>query len=138
SALRDSTSAVSRKASSSDATVLGAAAGSGSLKGTTTVTVNQLARGAIATSAGAGLTSEDSVVAAGSGTFQFRLGTGEVRSIAVDETTTLGQLVTKINELGAGVTASAVNIGTTDAPDYRLRLATLGTGSSNELTIVGD
>src|SRR5690606_27106979 len=86
----------------------------------------------------AGLTSEDSVVAAGSGTFQFRLGTGEVRSIDVDETTTLGQLVTKINELGAGVTASAVNIGTSDAPDYRLRLATLGTGSSNELTIVGD
>jgi flagellar hook-associated protein 2 len=135
SALRDSTSAISRSASSSAPTVITAAVGSGALKGTTSVTVNQLARGAIATSASAGLTSENAVIASGSGVFSFQVGSGDVQSVSVDGTTTLGGLVTAINQLGAGVSASAVNVGTSSAPDYRLRIASTGTGTSNAITL---
>jgi flagellar hook-associated protein 2 len=135
SALRDSTTAIARSSSSSAPTVITAAVGTGALKGTTSITVNQLARGAIATSEAAGLTSETGVIASGSGVFEFQVGSGDVQSIAVDGTTTLAGLVTAINELGVGVSASAVNIGTSSAPDYRLRFASTGTGTSNAITL---
>ncbi len=136
-ALRDPQKALGRKATSSDASVVGATAGSGALPGTTEITVVALARGSIATSA-SGKASADATVAAGSGTFSFRRGSGDVQSVAVDATTTLSGLAAEINALGAGVTATVVNVGTTAAPDYRLRLASRGTGSSNDLTIVTD
>lgn len=136
--LRDSASSISRTATSSSTSILTSTAGSGALKGSTSVTVNQLARGSIAASSSTGFASEDATIAAGAGTFQFKVGTGDTQSIAIDGTTTLGQLATAINDLGAGVSASVVNIGTTATPDYRLRLASLGTGTSNEISIVND
>lgn len=136
-ALRDPQSALGRKATSSDDSIVRATAGSGALPGTTEITVVTLARGSIATSA-SGKAGADATVAAGSGTFSFRLGSGDVQSVAVDATTTLSGLAAEINALGAGVTATVVNVGTAAAPDYRLRLASRATGSSNDLAIVTD
>ncbi|MEW6269415.1 MAG: flagellar filament capping protein FliD [Thermodesulfobacteriota bacterium] len=136
-ALRDPASALARKATSSDETLVRATAGSGAITGTTEITVAALARGAIATSA-AGKSSADATVAAGAGSFSFRLGSRDVQTVAVDGTTTLAGLAAAINGLGAGVAATVVNVGTSSAPDYRLRVASKGTGTSNDLTIVTD
>ncbi len=136
-ALRDAQSAFSRTATSTDTGVLESTAGSGALNGSTAITVNSLARGAIATS-GTGVAASTSTIASGSGSFQFQVGTGATQSIAVTAATTLEELVTAVNDLDAGVTASAVNVGTSAAPDYRIRMATTGTGTSNALTILSD
>jgi flagellar hook-associated protein 2 len=135
--LRDPSSALARKASSSDTSVLTATAGSGALNGTTQITVHDLARNSVATSA-TGVASGTSTVAAGAGTFAFRVGSGDLQSIAIDATTTLEGLASAINALGAGASATVVNLGTTATPDYRLRLASRDTGTSSELTIVTD
>jgi len=135
--LRDPTQALARRATSSDATILGATAGSGALTGTTEITVHALARASIATSA-TGKTSADATVAAGAGSFTFQVGGGAQQTVAVDATTTLAGLASSINALGAGVSASVVNLGTADTPDYRLRLASRDTGTASEITIVAD
>lgn len=135
--LRDPTSALARRATSSAEATVSATAGSGALVGSTEITVSQLARNAIAVS-GTGVASATSTVAAGAGSFSFRIGTGDVQTVAVDATTTIEQLANAINGLGVGANATVVNLGTSSAPDYRLRLATRETGTSNDLTIVAD
>ncbi|HLK11852.1 MAG TPA: flagellar filament capping protein FliD [Candidatus Binatia bacterium] len=124
-------------ATSSDQTVVTAAAGTGAQNGALTLNVTQLAHGSTATSS-IGLAASSNTVATGPGTFQFQVGSGPVQSVAVDGTTTLDQLVTAINGLGAGVTASAVNLGTTASPDYRLVVSSTATGASSTITIVHD
>jgi flagellar hook-associated protein 2 len=135
--LRDAATVVARTATSSSTDRVTASASAAAAPGTTTITVTQLARGAIATSA-TGTASPDGTIASGSGTFAFQVGSGAVQSIAVDTTTTLAELASAINDLDAGASASVVNVGTTGAPDYRLRLAGAGTGTSNGLTIITD
>jgi flagellar hook-associated protein 2 len=126
-----------QRASSSDETVVTAAAGAGAQSGALTLNVTQLAHGSTA-SASVGLAASSDPVATGPGTFQFQVGSGPVESVAVDSTTTLDGLVTAINGLGAGVTASAVNLGTAASPDYRLVLSSTATGASSTITIVHD
>jgi len=126
-----------RKASSSDETVLGAVAGAGAARGAATFTVGQLARPSIAGSS-TGVASGDALVAPGDGTFEFQVGSGEVQTVALTGATTLQGLATAINDLRAGVTASAVNLGTTASPDYRLLVTSDSTGVSSNLTIVND
>jgi len=135
--LRDPTSAVARTATTSDADVLGASAGTGAQNGSTEITVHQLARASIATSATA-KSSASATVAASAGTFSFQVGDGDVQSISIDATTTLEGLAGAINGLGAGASATVVNLGTGASPDYRLRVASSETGSSNAITIVDD
>lgn len=135
--LRDATSVLARKASSSDTSVLTVAAGSGAVRGTTQVTVNALAQGSIATSAN-GKTAATDTIATAAGSFSFQLGSGSVQTVSIDATTTLQGLSDAINALGAGVSSSVVNLGTTASPDYRLRLASLDTGTSNQISIVTD
>lgn len=135
--LRGTGDVLARRATSSDATVLGAVAGKGAAAGSTTLTVLGLARQSIATSAN-GKGSADSTIAAAAGTFAFRLGGGAVQTIAIDATTTLQGLASAINGLSAGVGATVVNIGTEAAPSHRLRLASDATGASNEIAIVTD
>jgi len=136
-ALRTPDDVLVRQASSSDDNVVTAAAGGGAPRGTTTLTITQLAHGSVA-GATIGLASTDALVAAGAGTFQFQSGSGDVQSIAVDGTTTLQQLVNAINDTKAGVTASAVNLGTDESPDYRLELVSQSTGATSTITIVHD
>lgn len=136
-ALKDADTAIARSASSSDEGTIEITAGSGATPGSTEVTVNTLARGAIAVS-GTGVSSGSATIASGAGTFEFSVGGGDTQSIAIDASTTLDDLAAAINDLGAGVSASTVNLGTDSAPDYRLRLASLSTGSSSAVTISND
>jgi flagellar hook-associated protein 2 len=127
-----------RKATSSNESVLTAKAESGAQSGSTEITVNNLARPAIATSAN-GKAAATSTVATGSGSFAFRVGpTGTVQSIAIDATTTLEGLAAAINASDAGASASVVNVGTTASPDFRLRLGSDQTGISQAVSIVTD
>jgi len=135
--LSDPTSAIVQQASSSDASVVTATAGSGALTGTTEITVNHLAQAAIASSA-SGKASATSTIATGSGSFAFRVGTGTVQTIAIDTTTTLDQLASAINDTKSGATASVVNVGTDSNPDFRLRIASDQTGTANAVSIVTD
>ncbi len=127
-----------QKATSSNGAVLSAKAGVGAQSGSTEITVHNLARPAIATSAN-GKAAATSTVATGSGNFSFRVGpTGPVQTIAVDTTTTLEGLATAINALDAGATASVVNVGTTASPDFRLRLGSAAVGTDAAVGIVTD
>jgi flagellar hook-associated protein 2 len=126
-----------RKASSSESTVLSAAAGEGAQRGTATITVSQLARASVAGST-VGKTAATDTIAAGAGTFRFQVGSGDVQTVNIDGTTTLQDLANAINDLDAGVTASAINAGTAASPDYRLQLQSQDTGESSTITIVQD
>ncbi len=127
-----------RTATSSNPSVLTAKAAAGAHSGSTEITVNHLARPAIATSAN-GKTAATSTVATGSGSFAFRVGpSGPVQTVNVDATTTLEGLATAINALDAGATASVVNVGTTAAPDFRLRLGSDESGTGQAVGIVTD
>ena len=137
-ALKDPTTFFPRSVTSSDQDVATATGGSGSARGSYTLTVGGLARGSIATAANTKSALTD-VVAAGTGTFDFKLGAnGPVVSVAVDGTTTLDQLVKAINDKNAGVKASAINVGTAAAPAYKLTLASTATGAANDIQIVND
>ena len=136
--LKDPADVLIRKASSSNESVLTATAGSGAHSGSTEITVNHLARPAIATSAN-GKAAATSTVATGSGTFAFRVGpTGTVQTVNVDATTTLEGLASAITALDAGANASVVNVGTTGSPDFRLRLGSDASGTGQAVSIVTD
>jgi len=126
-----------RKASSSDETIAAAAAGTGAAAGSASITVTQLARVSLA-SAASGVSATTATVAAGNGSFTFKVGDGAEQTVALTATTTLDNLVAGINNLDAGVTASSVNLGTTSHPDYRLQLTSDATGAASNLTIVHD
>src|SRR5690349_4812872 len=126
-----------RKATSSNETVLTAAAGTGASAGSVALTVTQLALASIASSA-TGVASATSTVANTTGSFQFQVGSGAVQTVSVDATTTLQGLADAINGLGAGVTATAVNLGTSASPDYRLQIASDTTGAASTITVVQD
>jgi flagellar hook-associated protein 2 len=136
-ALKTTGDVLVRKASSTAETVVGAAAGAGAAAGSVTLTVSQVARGSVAGST-VGVTSTSSTVATGAGSFKFQVGSGSVQTVSVDATTTLQDLVNAINDLAAGVTASAVNLGTAASPDYRLQITSNATGASSTLTITQD
>ncbi len=135
--LRDNSKFLSQAATSSDETVVEAAAGTGASAGTTAITVTSLAQGAIATSS-VGKSASTDTIASGTGSFAFKVGSGTTQTVSIDSTTTLSDLATSINNLSAGVTASAINLGTTSSPDYRLQIVSNSTGSSNDITIVTD
>ncbi|HXJ35857.1 MAG TPA: flagellar filament capping protein FliD [Candidatus Eisenbacteria bacterium] len=126
-----------RQATSTDAAVLGVSAGTGATPGTYTISVLHPARPSVATSSVllAGTTGPISTV---DGVLRFQVGTGPVQSVAVSPTTTLDDLVAAIGGLAAGVTASAVNLGTASSPSYTLRIATTATGSDQTITILQD
>ncbi|HEV7732946.1 MAG TPA: flagellar filament capping protein FliD [Candidatus Binatia bacterium] len=126
-----------RKSSSSNESVLSAAAGAGAERGTATITTSQLARASVAGST-VGKTAASDTVAAGAGTFRFQVGSGDVQTVDIDATTTLQDLANAINDTDAGVTASAINAGTAASPDYRLQLQSRTTGESSTITIVQD
>jgi flagellar hook-associated protein 2 len=126
-----------RSASSSDEAVLTAAAGAGAARGSLTITVGQLARGSTAGST-VGVASSTATVASGTGSFRFQVGSGAVQTVSVDATTTLQGLADAINDLGAGVTASAVNLGTSTTPDYRLQIVSDTTGGASTIAVVQD
>jgi len=136
--LRDPAKFFARSVTSSDDTVATATAGAGELTGTFTLTALSMARGSIAAAGTTKAALTDSI-AAGDGSFTFKLGaSGAEKSVAVTATTTLEQLVKAINSAAAGVKATAVNVGTGAAPAYKLTLTSTGTGEVNDIVIVND
>lgn len=127
-----------RSVTSSTETVATATATPGTARGTFTLTASALAKGSIA-AAGTTKTATTDIIASAAGSFEFKLGaSGTVKSVAVTATTTLGDLVTAINALNAGVKASAVNTGTAASPAYKLTITSNATGSANNIVIVTD
>lgn len=126
-----------RKASSSSDTIVTAASGSGAAAGSVTLNISKIAHGSVA-SAVNGVNSASSTIANGNGFFKFTVGSGGEQSVAVSAATTLRDLVNGINGLGAGVTASAVNLGTAATPDYRLQLTSNATGESSTIAVTHD
>ncbi|MBI5903605.1 MAG: flagellar filament capping protein FliD [Deltaproteobacteria bacterium] len=119
-------------ATSSDTLLLSATASSSASSGTFNIVVSALAKAHKI--AADGVASDTSTVAAGAGSFKFKVGSGTEQSISVDATTTLTGLKDSINALKAGVTASIVNDGSSPNP-YRLILTSDSTGTSNAVTI---
>jgi len=126
-----------RKAASSNETVVTAAAGTGASAGSVSLNVTQLALASIASSA-TGVAAATSTISNTTGSFKFQVGSGAVQTVNVDATTTLQGFVDSINALDAGVTATAVNLGTDSSPDYRLQIVSTATGSANSITVVRD
>jgi flagellar hook-associated protein 2 len=127
----------SKSASTSDGDVLTATAGLGAGNGITTVTVAQLASASRAT-ASVGLGDVTDTVAGGTGTFAFTVGGGDTQTVDVTASTTLQELVDGINDLNAGVTASAINVGTPSAASYKLQIVANATGTPSDLAVVND
>ncbi len=94
------------------------------------ITVNTLAKAH--RMAADGVASDTTVIAPAAGSFSFQVGSGEVKTVAVDSTTTLAGLRDSINALNGGVTAHIAN----DAPgSYRLVLTSGTTGTGGTVTI---
>lgn len=136
-ALKDPQDVLVRKASSSNGTILSATAGRGAAPGSARFNIESLARVSIA-GASVGVASGDAKIANGAGTLRFQVGTGDVVSLDVTDQTSLTDLVGAINDKKAGVTATAVNLGTSASPNYRLQLVSQTTGASQTISILQD
>jgi flagellar hook-associated protein 2 len=124
----------------SDTTALTASASSTAMPGSYLVRVTQLAQSHQITNKGATAVSTPitDIVSGGSAAFTFRVGTGTDQTVTLGATATLEDLQTGINDLGAGVTASIVNVGSETTPAYRLVLTATASGAGNGVTIVAD
>lgn len=114
--------------------LLTATTGSSAVPGAYAVEVDQLARAGKKASQGwqdLGTTA----IATVPGSFSFKVGSGGVlKSVAINDTTTLQGLKDTINSTGGGVTASIINDGTGSTP-YRLVLTANSSGSASEIYI---
>lgn len=123
----------------SDDTKLTAQAGAGAATGSYTVQVTQLAKAhQITNSTAKSVAATTTPIVSGSGTFTFKVGTGANQTVTLNDGATLDDLRSSINDLGAGVTASVINTGTTASPAYRLTLTATNTGAANAVTVVTD
>ncbi len=124
----------------SDENVLTAQAGAGAATGSYTVQVTQLAKANQITNKAAKAveSTTTAVVSGGPGTFTFKVGTGTDQTVTLSDGATLDDLRSAINDLGAGVTASVINTGTTSTPAYRLTLTASASGAANAVTVVTD
>ncbi len=125
---------VSKKSTTSDSTVLTSAASASAINATYSVTVTSVADSATG-SFDAAYTSDTSTISALGGNITVTVGTGASQTVITQAvaagSTTLAGFVTEFNSNSSAsgkVVASAVNIGTTDSPSYRLLFTTLESG----------
>jgi flagellar hook-associated protein 2 len=122
-----------KTAASSDETVLTASADSTALSGNNLVFVDTLAKAQTIKSATFTGVSDP----VGTGTLTIHVG-DTATDISVDASNnTLSGLKSAINSASGDVTASVINVGTGDAPDYRLVVQSNETGLANAVTITG-
>lgn len=129
---------LSKKASSSDPTVATAVVGSNSNNASYSVSVSSIANSATG-SFNQSYSSADSVVStSGSGNLTVTVGTGSeqisITAAVTANSTTVESLVAAINadsNASGRVAASAVNVGTSSSPSYRIVLTSLQSGSSS-------
>lgn len=120
-----------RSATSSDESLVTAAATPSAIPGTYTLRVNSLARAQM--TAAQGFDDPGSTIT--QGTLDLRVGSGAVKTITIDgSNNTLQGLAQAINTAGAGVAATIVNDGSGSQP-YRLLLTATGTGSAGAVTM---
>ena len=119
---------------------LSASVSSSAAPGTYQVTVNQLASAhQIISKASTAVSSTDAdIIGGASGTFQFQVGTGSIQTVNLNTLSTLDDLRAAINDLGAGVSASILNTGSEDLPQFGLVLSANETGLTQAITIVAD
>lgn len=127
---------VSKKATTTDSDVATASASAAATNGNYALTVVSVADSAKA-SFNYSYTSDTSVVSAAGGDVTVTVGTGAdqivITKTATAGVTTLNDLVNAFNADSTAdgrVTASAVNIGTTASPDYRLVFTSLESGTA--------
>jgi flagellar hook-associated protein 2 len=129
--------ALSKNAISSDETVATATADNDALNTSIALTVNTIASNSTA-SFNNTFASTDTVINSGSAgsTVSFTIGTGgtpETVNVAVDNTTTVADFITDFNNSSTRAIASAVNVGTSASPSYKIVVSTLEEG-----TLTGD
>lgn len=121
-----------RTATSSDDSILSAAATSSAPSGIYSLKVNSLAQAHQITSQG--YADSDSEIT--QGTLGIQIGSGAVVSITIDSTNnSLQGLADAINSTEAGVSAAIINDGTTGGTPYRLLLTSSESGTSGAITI---
>jgi flagellar hook-associated protein 2 len=123
-------------ATSSDSSVLTAAAGTGAQAGVTSVQVLSLAQASQVASQGY----SDPSTSITQGTFQISAGSNS-STITINSTNnTLSGLASAINAAGIGVTATIVNTGSgsTATQPYRLLLTSSATGTANAIKITNN
>lgn len=130
-ALSDPNGALASMAtSSSNSAIVTASAGNSAVAGNHVVVVNQLASQASWYS-GPEASSSTPLAA---GTFNIQVGSGSPITVTTGSgVNTLDQVVSYVNGLGAGVTASVVN----DASGSRLALVSTNSGAANNFTVTG-
>jgi flagellar hook-associated protein 2 len=118
-------------ATSSDSSVVSAAASGLATSGTHTITVNNLAT----TSSYYTNELSGSSTTISPGSFQIKVGSNAPVTVTVDSSNnTLGQLATSINNLNAGVTASVIQ----DSNGNRLALVSTSSGAPGDITVSGN
>ena len=124
----------------SDPTALTASAASTAPSGSYLLRITQLAQSHQVTNkaATAVASTTTDIVSGASATFTFRAGSGTDQTVTLGASSTIEDLRTAINDLGAGVTASIVNAGSDTTPAYRLILTATASGASNGVTVVAD
>lgn len=127
---------VSKRANSTDGSVLSAVASAAAPNASYNITVTSTANTATG-SFNRSYGSTTDALSAENGTIDITIGSG-ANQISISQnvnanTTTMADFVTAFNarpEASGRVAASAVNIGTEDAPDYRLMFTTLESGTA--------
>lgn len=119
----------------SDETALTASASSSAVPGVYRLTVDNVARAHQVASQG--FADSDSEI--NTGTFDVRIGSGEVATITVDASNnTLSGLAEAINASGSGVNASVIRDASGGATPYRLLLTSSETGSENAISVTNN
>ncbi len=128
-----STDFTRRSASSSDPAVLTASASSTAAVGSSSVGVDSLAKAQSVQSTSFSQTNST----IGTGTLTISVGGASTQIIIDNTNNTLEKLRDAINDSGAAVTATIVNVSAQPSADYRLVVQSLQTGTANAVTIGG-
>ncbi len=120
-------------ASNTDA--ITATAGSTAVPGNYSLTVNSTAQSHQVASQG--FADADSEIS--QGTFEIRLGSGDLKTITIDSNNnTLSGLAVAINSSGAGVSASVVQDSAGGATPFKLLLTGTQTGAANQISVTNN
>lgn len=126
-----STKIQSNSATSSDASILSATAGTTATAGAYSINVTTLAQAHKL--AAAGQISDTAAISAGASTVTFNIGTAST-NIAIAAGATLQDIKTSINGANIGVTATIINDGS--GTPYRLALSSNNTGASSAISSI--
>lgn len=121
--------AIGKKATVSDSSILSASVTDTSIPSTIySIDINQLSTAQINNSIAYSSASDTGLIASGS--LEIQIGSAAVSSFTIDSTTSLTSLANAIKSANSALYASVINDGT----GYRLQITSLATGSANSIT----